>query len=190
MDWIDYNLDPVLIPYDGVPNGYVDEGFSTAWLWLQPEVISGAQTLMEKYVNKTVLITGHSLGAAVAQLCALDIVKNVQKLKTNNKVYLYTYGSPRWGNLYMAQYFASMVWYHYRLVNVHDAVPQWPGPNNPDIASEYHHTWTEIWYTSDNPLTYQQCDSSGEGKACSYSEESKADHYMYLGIQLPSGEGC
>jgi hypothetical protein len=61
--------------------------------------------------------TGHSLGAAISTLAAYAI-GNVQAL--------YTFGSPRVGNLAFAQAFASSDIPHYRVVHHQDIVPHVP----------------------------------------------------------------
>ena len=47
------------------------------------------------------MVTGHSLGAALATFCAVDIMRTI---KPKTTVYLYTFGSPRVGNQKFADY--------------------------------------------------------------------------------------
>merc|ERR1711994_1213542 len=44
-----------------------------------------------------------------------------------------------------------------------------------------------IWYTSTDPLTYRQCDGSGEDFSCSHVGDSIHDHLNYLGLYE---DGC
>ena len=136
---------------------------------------------MDEHKGKPILITGHSLGAALAQLCAMDISNYAKENNNGGLIYLYSYGSPRWGNMVMINYFEGLIGYHFRLVNEKDVVPTVPYEDMGD-HSKYHHSWTEIWYTKDNPLTYKQCDGSGEDKKCSYIGYSIEDHLNYLNI--------
>ena len=53
----------------------------------------------------------------------------------------------------MAKYYATMIDLNWRFVNVRDVVPTVP----PEDFG-FHHTWTEVHYTSDKPLEYVVCD--------------------------------
>merc|ERR1712173_280906 len=123
--------------------------------------MSSLKHLMIQHKDKKILITGHSLGAALAQFCALDVVRfakheGYNMNRKSHGVYLYTFGSPRWGNKYMANYFNSLVDTHYRVVNKQDVVAVVP-PKDVWFFPKYRHTGTAIWYTKDHPLTYKQC---------------------------------
>ena len=50
--------------------------------------------MMKKYPNSKISITGHSLGAAIATHCAVDLMANYNIRNFT----LYTYGSPRVGD--------------------------------------------------------------------------------------------
>lgn len=67
---------------------------------------------------KTLYITGHSLGAALATLCAIDIAANTYYHSPS----LYTYGSPRVGDPTFSKTFAMYVRNSYRIANKFDAV--------------------------------------------------------------------
>ena len=67
--------------------------------------------------NKQMTITGHSLGAAMATLCAARLQDKFEDLA------LYTYGSPRVGN---KEFISSCKFKHYRWVNNNDAVTRVP----------------------------------------------------------------
>ena len=144
-------------------------------------IINTKQRLMQQHKGKPILITGHSLGAALAQIASMDIANYAKSIGNNALVYLYDYGSPRWGNLALIQYFESLIGYHFRLVNKHDIVPTVPAEDL-GLHSKYHHSSTEVWYTSDSPLKYTQCDGSGEDRFCSYFGYSIEDHLHYLNI--------
>jgi predicted lipase len=58
---------------------------------------------LERHPNASIFITGHSYGAALASICALDLIEKgiiIQEILT-----FYTYGLPRLGNHIFAQYF-------------------------------------------------------------------------------------
>jgi len=74
--------------------------------------------------SKPLLITGHSLGGALAHLAALDVALQVPELQPN--LQLYTYASPRVGSPDWVKYFNQQVPNHYRVVNLADMVPMMP----------------------------------------------------------------
>jgi len=176
IDWLD-DLTYTLIPYPWVSGGEIHEGFYLAWGEISKEVMDATTALMSKYSGSTILVTGHSLGAALAQIAALNFTRYAESTKNSATVLTYTFGSPRWGNINVADYFGSLIGTNWRLVNVHDIVP-----TVPPQSFGFHHTWTEIWYTSDSPLEYTQCDGSGEDPACSYVITSVEDHLWYLDL--------
>merc|ERR1719273_1518427 len=88
-----------------------------------------------------------------------------------------TFGGPRWANKNLASFFDGIIDLSWRVVNQHDIVPTLPYE-----SMGFHHTSIEIWYTSTDPLTYQQCDGSGEDWGCYYVGTSADDHVNYFGI--------
>jgi triacylglycerol lipase len=73
--------------------------------------------------NAMVTVTGHSLGAALATLLALDMTSN-----TNFPLALYTLASPRVGDLSFHNLFNHVVPNAYRVANRLDIVPKTPPP--------------------------------------------------------------
>jgi hypothetical protein len=73
--------------------------------------------------NATVTVTGHSLGASLATLFALDMTAN-----TKLAVTLYTRASPRVGDLTFHNLFNHVVPNAYRVANRMDVVTQLPPP--------------------------------------------------------------
>ncbi|WP_410768567.1 lipase family protein [Fontibacillus sp. BL9] len=72
--------------------------------------------------DKTLYITGHSLGAALATLCAIDLAANT----VFSSPVLYTFGSPRVGNPAFAKAFTNYVERSYRIANQFDIVTYAP----------------------------------------------------------------
>lgn len=72
--------------------------------------------------NKKLYITGHSLGAALATLCAIDIAVNTSYSSPN----LFTFGSPRVGDPAFAKVFSKFVRNSYRIANPFDVVTHAP----------------------------------------------------------------
>ncbi len=67
-------------------------------------------------------VTGHSLGGALAQLAALDIVTNLQDVLHGSDICLYTFGSPNVGNAAFANLVNSKVPNFWRVENDGDPV--------------------------------------------------------------------
>jgi len=76
---------------------------------------SDIEALLQKSKNKQIWITGHSLGGAMATLCASRLEEKLPKL--------YTYGSPKVGG---REFCAGMDVEHYRFKNNNDVVPSVP----------------------------------------------------------------
>lgn len=96
---------------------------------------------------KKFVITGHSLGGALASICAVDVV--VEQLLRGEDVILYSYGALRNGD----QAFATLVDNyvdHFRVVHGEDIVPHllkfW-------YWFIYRHSGTEIWCNAPNEAT-------------------------------------
>ncbi len=89
-----------------------------------------------------VYITGHSLGAALATLCAIDL-KETMKI---NNLLIYTFGSPKVGNSWFARRFNKKIKHSYRFVNDDDVVP-WLPPTG------YSHVKTLVFINKKGELT-------------------------------------
>jgi triacylglycerol lipase len=120
-------------PAQKLPGGFaaaaVHAGFRRATLALLEDlsvdgaVVPGLHSYLrgrfQQNPNLRLWFTGHSLGAALATIAAYE-VGNVQAL--------YTYGSPRVGNVPFAQVFSEADIAHYRVVHHKDVVPHVPIP--------------------------------------------------------------
>ncbi|MCY3412759.1 MAG: lipase family protein [Candidatus Heimdallarchaeota archaeon] len=100
----------------------VHQGFLDAYLDIKDKLIHQIKELQEQEHFKAILLTGHSLGGALATLCALDL--KIEKIAKN--VVMYNYGSPRVGNSKFVDKYMKTVDTSYRIVNDEDFVPQLP----------------------------------------------------------------
>ncbi len=94
-------------------------GFTDIYASARNGIIS---TLASLSPDKTLYITGHSLGAALATLCAIDIAANTAYSSPN----LYTFGSPRVGDPAFAKAFTMYVRNSYRIANLFDVITHAP----------------------------------------------------------------
>ena len=94
-------------------------GFWETYDDVSAEVLAAAKHLKGKYPKAKTLVTGHSLGGAVAHLAAVDFTKLGYKVD-----YFFTYGSPRIGTHEFAVWFTSYVsaTEHWRVTHYRDMV--------------------------------------------------------------------
>ncbi|XP_010910042.1 lipase isoform X1 [Elaeis guineensis] len=177
--------------YPGMPDAMVHHGFYFAYhnTTLRPVILSAVQNARELYGNIDVIITGHSMGGALASFCALDLSVNYGM----QEVQLMTFGQPRVGNAAFVSYFIKHVPRTVRVTNENDIVPHLPPYYTYFPRKTYHHFPIEVWLhdTGEGNQTYvveNICDGSGEDPACSRSVRgnSISDHLKYYGIELGS----
>ena len=80
--------------------------------------------MKKEYPTYSVIVTGHSYGAATGQLLAMEL------LKENIKVKLYNYGQPRVGDKNYAMYVNKFLDEYYRTTHYKDLVVHLPPNNN------------------------------------------------------------
>merc|ERR1712013_520522 len=120
-------------------------------------LISKIESMSAAHPGASILVTGHSLGGALAQIAAVELKANsVYSSLDIGAVNVITFGSPRWANDALATFFGSVVDSNWRVVNEHDIVP-----TVPTESMGYHHTATEIHYTDASTRTFTECDGSG-----------------------------
>lgn len=100
QNWVD-NLDAVLTGYSSCSGCEVHKGFYSAEQAAFSQVLSAVQALKQRFPSYGVIVTGHSLGAALATLTALDL----QSAGVSD-VHVMHFGSPRVG--YVAIYSALL----------------------------------------------------------------------------------
>jgi len=188
----------------------VHEGFHQGYLGLRSHVLRALEKLRKTHPNAPILVTGHSLGAALATVAAADLVLVKGMV---GQVQLFSFGSPRVFNKKAAQAVAGAMPI-LRFTSGGDPAVHLPpcaggckeggsevvhtiaaGLNDIFIDhNKYWHVGREVW----NPkvLSYEQgsgasnykvCDKTGEDPYCSDSVElvdyDVDDHLTYLGIQ-------
>ncbi|MGG1553940.1 lipase family protein [Paenibacillus ferrarius] len=118
-DWIsDAIARQTAYPY-AKGGGLVHQGFLDIYESARKQIL----TVMRKLsAQKQVYLTGHSLGGALAALCAADLATNT-KFRSPA---VYTFGSPRVGNPAFAKHFNLTTGPHYRVYNRNDMVPALP----------------------------------------------------------------
>lgn len=177
-----------LYPIPEAPHALVHAGFYTLWASssLKPNMTLAVADLLQKHPGASLMVTGHSMGAALGNLAALDM-----KFKFNfTDVRVWTFGSPRVGNYAWQQLFNTYMNESWRFTHNRDVVPSLP----PTLIG-FHHVAREVWSVDvETPLGLQEkvlmCDESGEDPSCHNSAcylglcTSVADHLMYLGVEM------
>ncbi|KAF3683648.1 putative chromatin-remodeling complex ATPase chain-like [Capsicum annuum] len=158
------------IEYPGMENAMVHHGFYSAYhnTTLRPGVLSAVKRAKELYGHIPIMVTGHSMGGAMAAFCGLDLTVNYG----SRNVSVMTFGQPRIGNAAFASYYSKWVPNTIRVTHEHDIVPHLPPYYHYFPQKTYHHFPTEVWLHNlgFGLLVYaveKVCDNSGEDPSCS-----------------------
>jgi predicted lipase len=176
-NWIS-DLDFVKTTYTNAACGCeVHAGFLGEWQSYSAAILADVQTMVTQY-NAPVFVTGHSLGAAVSILAAMDIITQVTASVT-----LYNFGEPRVGDSTFAAWASAQLQggKQFRVTHERD-----PVPHVPPMDFGFLHCPHELWFNNDGNSQWQDCADSGsaEDPTCSDSEIPWGieDHLLYLGI--------
>jgi triacylglycerol lipase len=120
-DWIT-NADTRLVEHPGL-EGECHEGFLSLYESMSEQIKEVIASSIDQLT--TVVITGHSLGGALATLCALDLAINHIN---DGSVFLITFASPRVFEIDGANAFMKLVPHTARVFNSEDIVPNMPVP--------------------------------------------------------------
>ena len=123
--------------------GAVHPGFSTIYSKISAQILEDAKKLDPSI---PCYISGHSLGAAIATLAAIDIAVNIPRLQ--KQVQLYSYASPRVGDRVFAREHNRVVPNSYRVVNLADAITL--VPFTVFFKTEYVHVGEEWSFLAQN----------------------------------------
>lgn len=145
-DWINNAI------FELIPNssgkGHYHRGFMHACTLSFKEIGAQIQAEFSKNPNVNIIITGHSLGGAMAMLyCQLLKEANPQILVTN----LITFGQPRCGNIEFIKSFDTLSIPYFRFVNDGDYVTDVPPPYS---TSNWSHTGSGFILKSSDMTSY------------------------------------
>lgn len=183
---IDINF-PKTREYPKCTGCLVHEGFYNSWLSVRDPVIAEAQRLVKLEPTAKVFVTGHSLGAALAALCAADLGANTNSYGIPIEG-VYTYGQPRVGNEDFAKFYSNGTRVSWRLTHWRDLVPHLPPQDKFVGIFNFKHSGTEVFYNEDASVR-TLCDGTGEDEKCSdqfgfFESLSISDHLEYLNISI------
>ncbi|KHN95615.1 lipase [Metarhizium album ARSEF 1941] len=127
---------------DLTPECKLHIGFAEAWDEIKDAVTQAIMYAREMNPGYEVVITGHSLGGAVATIGAAYLRRD--GLPAN----LYTYGSPRVGNDKFANWFSEQRGGQWRVTHENDPVPRLP-----PMFAGYRHVTPEYWLSGGDAFT-------------------------------------
>lgn len=109
-------------PYDGdnQSDSLIHKGFTAAYFSVRERL----HDYILGHDVKSATVTGHSLGGALATLCAVDLQYNFSDRL--EQIEVYTYGAPRVGNQGFSDSYNRRVPDSYRIINGMDIVPALP----------------------------------------------------------------
>ncbi|XP_059460838.1 probable feruloyl esterase A [Corylus avellana] len=190
MNWIeDLYWKQLDLNYPGMDDAMVHHGFYYAYhnTTIRPAVLNAVRRAKKFYGDIPIMVTGHSMGGAMASFCGLDLKVNHEA----QDVRVMTFGQPRIGNAVFATYYSKLVPNTVRVTNEHDIVPHLPPYYTHFPQKTYHHFPREVWLYNIGlgSLVYKIekiCDGTGEDPTCSRSVtgNSISDHLVYYGVEL------
>ncbi|EKF38210.1 lipase, putative, partial [Trypanosoma cruzi marinkellei] len=166
INWL-YNLEFLFVPYirEGCVGCFVHTGFNCELQSLWVKMRKYLRKLVGKKGIERILITGHSLGGAMATIAAANLVSQNHLFSHGLKILLYTFGAPRVGNMQFADWllasFCRGGHESYRVTHKRDVVPHVP----PRFIG-YLHAPHEVWYDNDGDTEYTNCNDI-KGTPCS-----------------------
>ncbi|KAL0080618.1 lipase [Phycomyces blakesleeanus] len=166
------------IDYPPVRGTQVHRGFYNSYLDVADLVVPVAQQEIELHPDYSFVVTGHSLGAAVAILSALDLYQKDTRFGPDN-MRIYTFGGPRVGDPAFAYYTIGTNIPLTRTVHRLDVVPHVP-PQNMGFL----HAGPEYWIQHDSGRV-KVCNTQTEIGECSNSivpYTTGDDHIKYFNI--------
>jgi len=106
----------------------VHNGFLTAYDSVKPQVFRLLDDITKDDGGGQwqVRVTGHSLGGALATLCAYELATRRTPVRARQDISLYTYGAPRVGNKAFATRYNAAVPDSWRITNTQDIIPSVP----------------------------------------------------------------
>jgi hypothetical protein len=191
----DYTLQSVP---DAIADYYFYNHYTSS---LRATFVQNLQSAYSSYPNYEFVFTGHSLGAAITTLAAFDAINS--GIIPGQQVIMYNYGSPRVGNIVLAQAIEAAIPQIYRVVHYQDIVPHVPPcvrslVNGECVSSTgdsllskiplLWHAWhvaEQIFYNEAN-TSYQVCGEEDINCMDQFTALTGvvSDHFFYAGVHM------
>jgi hypothetical protein len=174
LNWLD-DFEVKQVPYDSWSecDCKVHNGFYKAALGLSDETIRQVKLLKITKPDYKIYINGHSLGASVADLLSMEL------LKKHIETIFYGYGKPRVGDISYAEFVNFKNKNHYRHTHYKDIVPHVP----PMEGFGYYHSCQEIFEDSTGQIKFcseTDCEDKTCGDQYPLYQTNADDHLYYL----------
>lgn len=121
-NWIDNMTFIKKRAYAAYPSVKVHQGFYWVYRSVAPQLVPLVRELRAAYPSARVMVTGHSLGAAVAAICTFEL----EFLEQIQVAALYTFGAPRAGNADFSATLHNASVDVFRVTHFRDIVPHLP----------------------------------------------------------------
>ncbi|MCJ1403638.1 hypothetical protein MMC11_006861 [Xylographa trunciseda] len=123
-NWV-VNLEVIRVPTGWCDDCNVHDGYWKSWHEIKDKIVPLVKRAVKEHPEYRIIITGHSLGAAVATIAAAEIrMIGPHYMKFTE---LYSYGSPRIGNRALAAFLSTQSKLSYRITAADDPIPRMPG---------------------------------------------------------------
>ncbi|KAF7350096.1 putative feruloyl esterase A [Mycena venus] len=160
----------------GIPESVrVHRGFLSAYQAVAEDVLAEVKQQLNSFPTYRIVVTGHSLGGAIASLAALSLKIALPDVPLQ----LYTFGQPRVGNKIFAKHVERTIGVDsiFRTVHRNDGVPTMLPRKVWALGLEYEHFATEYWdnpgwFSWSSPKSVTKC-RGGEDPDCSNKHFSK-----------------
>jgi len=166
-----------LTPYPKFPQFKVHAGFYSDYTSVGNQLEILVNSRLSTFKTSKLYVTGHSLGAALAQLAALSFKMDNPRITTN----VITFGTPRTGDSAFSSFYSKKIDSSVRITHWRDIVPHLP-----IRILGFLHTPGEAWFNQAFS-SYTFC-ANEDPKTCSNSvfADSIIDHLHYYNM-LNSG---
>jgi len=149
----------------------VHDGFYGSVMQVRNRTIETVKTLYYRY-RYDIVVTGHSYGAAVAQLISLELLLH----HINNAVY--NFGQPRIGDANFANFVNKIQPNLWRFTHNKDVVPHLP----PTEGFDFMHSCAEIFENKNGQIDIcEECEDPACCAQYSLKDTNTDDHSIYLG---------
>ena len=182
------------VPFKNVGN--VQSYFKAVHDEFEPLVQESVQQLMFQNRDYRIVITGHSLGGALASLMAVALV--FDNIVSSSQVTLYTFGMPRVGDGEFAYNHDRLLQFSWRVTHYRDIVPKFPLcslSNGCQNTTGPYHSNVEVFYkkpTMTVKSKYKLCQENESLKCsnsvtgCFITETCRNYHRFYYNIDVGS----
>lgn len=133
--------------------------------------------LKTKYPRYSLMVTGHSYGAAVSQMIGMELMRD------GEKPIVYNYGQPRTGEKKYGDFVNTVLIEYKRVTHNKDIVPHVP----PIEEMEYMHSCGEVYENVDGVLkecSEVNCEDPSCADQYSLKETNGDDHGYYMGHEM------